>query len=192
MENEIHGLLTTSQKFVDELARKRIDWQIAIVSFGDLTVPGDKILATSFSKDPDIVKKSLREIPRNDGGGNEGESCLEAIMKSLGLAGFRRNAIRVFIVMTDEPALQSNQLTAKSVSERLRRAGVLTFVISEPFGYFKEMATRTGGQWFQISNDADFLSVLQVFSRRVSEIIKEVQVLADGSVEKYLQLKAGE
>jgi hypothetical protein len=157
-----------------------------------LTIPGDKILATSFSKNPAVVKKSLREIPRNDGGGNEGESCLEAIVKALNLPGFRQNAIRVFIVMTDEPALQSKQLTAQSVSVNLRNAGVLTFVISEPFDYFKEMATRTGGHWFQISNDADFLSVLQVFSRRVSEVISEVQELADGSVQKYLQLKAGE
>src|SRR5437870_4645437 len=50
MDNEIGGLLATSQTFVDELAKKEIDWQIAIISFGDLTVPGDQILATSFSK----------------------------------------------------------------------------------------------------------------------------------------------
>lgn len=191
MENEIYGLLETSQKFVDELASKQIDWQIAIVSFGDLTVPGDRILATSFCRSPEVVKKYLREIPRNDGGANQGESCLEAILKALMLQGLRKNAIKVFIVMTDEPALQSSQLTAQSVTQRLRTGGVLTFVISEPLEYFKEMAKGTGGEWFQISSDTDFLSILGAFTRRVSEVISDVQRLAGGNVQEYLQLKAG-
>jgi hypothetical protein len=191
MENEIYGLLETSQRFVDELAKKQIDWQIAIVSFGDLNVPGDKILATSFSKKPEVVKKSLRQIPRNDGGANQGESCLEAIVTALNAQGFRQNAIKVFMVMTDEPALQSKQLTAQSVTEKLLERGVLAFLISEPFDYFKEMANRTGGEWFQISSDTDFLSILDRLGKRVSQIVTEVQSLADGNVRRYLQLKSG-
>ncbi|OGY26305.1 MAG: hypothetical protein A2Z42_04410 [Candidatus Woykebacteria bacterium RBG_19FT_COMBO_43_10] len=191
MENEIDGLLATSQKFVDRLAKKQIDWRIAIESFGDLTVTGDRIEATSFSKNVELIKRLLREIPRNSGGGNDGESSLEALLKALNLSGFRQNAIKVFILMTDEPALQTRQLNADMVIETLRRKGVITFVISGPFDYFKRMAKTTGASWFQISSGTDFLSILETFSKKVSQVIDEVQRLADGNVQKYLQLKSG-
>lgn len=191
MDNEIDGLLQTCQRFVDELAKRRIDWQVAIVSFGDLTVPGDRIEAMGFSKDVEITKRALRTIPRNDGGANEGESCLEALMKAIQISGYRANSIRTLILMTDEPALTSTQLRPETVIEQLRKRGYITFVISEPLRYYREMAKSTGGEWFQITNDTKFLSILDVFGQKVSEVISEVQSLAGGDVRKYRQLKAG-
>lgn len=191
MEDEIDGLLTTSQKLVDRLAKKQINWRIAVEAFGDLTVPGDRIAATVFSKNIEVIKKSLREIPRYSGGGNEGESSLEALLKAMNLSGFRQSAIKVFILMTDEPALQSEQLNADMVIDTLRKKGALTFVISEPFDYFKRMARATGGTWFQISNDTNFLSILRRFGEKVAQVVEEVYQLADGDVQKYLLLKSG-
>lgn len=188
MNDKIDGLLQTCQRLVDALNQRTIDWQVAIVGFGDLTVRGDTIQATSFSKRVDVVKRALGSIPRNSGGGNTGESSLEALERALSLQGYRPHAIKSFILLTDEPAL-IRRYTPAAMTDKLVRSEVITFVISEPINYFKEMAARTGGEWFQIGSGTDFVSVLDRLIRTMGDTVMEVQRLADGSVEKYLQLK---
>ena len=41
-----------------------LDARIAVVAFGDLTVKGDKIVATSFTHNLETTKRSLQKIPR--------------------------------------------------------------------------------------------------------------------------------
>jgi Mg-chelatase subunit ChlD len=190
MSDKIEGLLQTCQKFVDEIAQRKIDWQIAIVGFGDLTVEGDKIVATTFSRNVEVIKQALLEIPHNSGGSNEGESSLEALEKAMGLTGYREGAIKVFILMTDEPALQRG-LTPRGVTQKLIEQAVLTFVISEAQDYFKIMASRTGGDWFEISSGTNFLSILDRLIKKVGQMVTAVQLDAGGDVKKYLQLKGG-
>src|ERR1035437_10374230 len=79
MSGMIQSLLQTCQKFVDKIVDQQIDWRIAVVAFGDLTVHGDKIVATSFSKNIETVKRSIASVPMFNGGGNNGESSLEAL-----------------------------------------------------------------------------------------------------------------
>jgi uncharacterized protein YegL len=191
MNDKIDGLLKSCQKFVDELGKRRIDWRVAVISFGDLTIPGDKIQATEFSNSIDTVKNSLQNIPRNSGGANTGESSFEALLKAAGLDNYRHAVIKVFILITDEPALQSNQVDAKSITVALKSKGALTFVIAHPEDYYKSIAQATGGTWFQISSDTDFLSVLDILSQRVSQVVSDVQRLAAGNVQKYLELTSG-
>ena len=59
MNDKIDGLIESCQSFVDRLATRRIDWVAAVVGFGDLTVEGDRIVATPFSSSAERVK-SLR------------------------------------------------------------------------------------------------------------------------------------
>lgn len=191
MSDKIEGLLTTCQKFVDQISQRRIDWQVATVAFGDLTVETDKIVATGFSRNVEVVKKSLREVPRNSGGGNTGESSLEALDRALAISGYRDRAVKVFILLTDEPALQI-QLTPHGMTQKLKDNGVLTFVISPGMDYFKSMASVTGGEWFQISSGVDFLSVLDRLVQSVGSTVTGVQLQAGGDVKRYLQLKSGQ
>jgi len=190
MNDKIDGLLQTCRKFAERLRRKAVDWQIATVAFGDLTVRGDRIEATAFSKSLDAVKESLSNIPRNSGGANEGESSLEALEKAMTLRGYRAGAMKVFILITDEPALQ-HQVSAGSVTQGLRRHRVITYVVSPPLDYFKRMAKDTGGRWFEVAADTNFLSIMDVFDRLTQEVartVERVQLDAGGNVERYLQL----
>ena len=189
MSDKIDGLMATSQKFVDKIASRNVDWRIAVVAFGDLTVAGDTIQATGFSNKLEAVKHELANVPRNDGGGNNGESSFEALDKALALS-FRQNAIKVFVLMTDEPAL-TRSFSPDQITKRLKQAGVLTFVISDPIDYFKRMASETGGKWFKISSETDFLSILDELFKTVTETVVEVQTLGGGNVQDYLQLKSG-
>ena len=90
MSDKIKGLLQTCAKFVDRFSRLQMDSRIAIVAFGDLTVKTDKIVATGFTNQIETTKTSLKKIPRFSGGGNRGESSLEALQKAMAL-GFHDN-----------------------------------------------------------------------------------------------------
>ena len=190
MSDKIDGLIESCQSFVDRLAAKRIDWVAAVVGFGDLTVEGDRIVATPFSSSADRVKALLRGLPRYSGGGNEGESSLEALQAALNQPGYRADAMKVVVLITDEPALQ-RKLRPATMSGRLREAGAITFVLSPNIKYFRSMATDTGGEWWNVESGGDFSKILAAFDRiatKVASTVAAVHKLAGGSVKEYLSL----
>jgi hypothetical protein len=190
MSDKIDGLLATCERFVDAFSTLDLNHRIAIVAFGDLKVPGDKIVRTQFTDKVRVVKKSLRKIPRYGGGGNEGESSLEALNTALAL-DFRANAVKVILLITDEPAHQDG-IRAADMTRRLRSQEVLTFVVSPALLYFKDMAKQNGGRWYPVAQDTDFTDLLAMFgdiAEKVSHTVSNVYALGDGSVSKYLQLK---
>ena len=192
MSDKIQGLLHTCTRFVDKFASLDLNQRTAVVAFGDLTVRGDKIVATGFTDKVEVTKQSLMKIPRYSGGGNRGESSLQALQKAMALT-FRPGAVKAIVLITDEPALENSNLKAKDVTAQLRANECLTFVISPSIGYFKEMAARNGGKWYKVSAKTDFTDLLDMFNQvaeRVSEAVDDVYRLGDGRVSQYLQLKA--
>jgi Mg-chelatase subunit ChlD len=190
MNDKIDGLIESCESFVDKLARKRIDWVAAVVGFGDLTVEGDRIVATSFNSSADRVKALLRGLPRYSGGGNEGESSLEALQAALDQPGYRPDSIKVVVLITDEPALQL-KLRPSTLTGRLREAGAMAFVLSPNIKYFREMAKETGGQWWNVDSGGDFSQILSVFDKiatKVAATVAAVQKLAGGDVKEYMSL----
>jgi hypothetical protein len=193
MSDKIDGLLTTCARFVDRFAALSLDYRVAIVAFGDLTVPGDKIETTAFTSKVEVIKRSLQIIPRYYGGRNEGESSLEALGKALSLP-FRSNAVKVILLITDEPALQHNLYVSDMIG-KLSSQEILAFVVSPPLAYFKDMANKTGGRWYQIAADTDFADLVDMFdriARRISQVVSDVYKMGDGNVARYLQLKPPE
>jgi von Willebrand factor type A domain len=190
MNDKIDGLIESCESFVDRLASRHIDWAAAVVGFGDLTVEGDRIVATPFSSSAERVKALLRGLPRYSGGGNEGESSLEALRAALEQPGYRSGAMKVFVLITDEPALQQ-ALRPSTVTGMLREAGAIAFVLSPNIKYFRSMAADTGGQWWRVDSGGDFTKILEVFDKiatRVASTVAAVQKLADGNVKEYLKL----
>ena len=190
MNDKIDGLIESCQSFVDRLATRHIDWVAAVVGFGDLTVEGDRIVATPFSSSADRVKALLRGLPRYSGGGNEGESSLEALQAALDQPGYRPDTVKVVVLITDEPALQ-RRLRPATMSGRLREAGAIAFVLSPNIKYFRSMATDTGGQWWNVDSGGDFSKILDVFDKiatKVASTVAAVHKLAGGNVKEYLSL----
>ncbi len=190
MSDKIQGLLQTAQKFVERFARLQMDSRIAIVAFGDLTVKGDKIVATSFTHNLQATKNSLQKIPRFSGGANHGESSLEALQKAMAL-DFRADAVKVTLLITDEPALQNRNVKAVDVINALVAGEYVAFVVGTSDKYYKEMARATGGKWYKVSAHADFTDLLETFgdiADRVTDTVADVYRLGDGSVANYLRL----
>lgn len=194
MSDKIKGLLQTAAKFVDRFGKLQMDSRIAIVAFGDLTVRGDKIVATGFTRNLETTKSSLQKIPRYSGGGNRGESALDALQRAMAL-DFRENVVKVILLITDEPALQTRQLKVGEVIEQLHQSEIITFVVATPEKYYKEMALRNGGKWYKISAHTDFTDLLEIFgdiATKVSETVADVYRLGDGRVKDYLRLNGPE
>jgi hypothetical protein len=190
MNDKIDALIETCQSFVDKLATRRIDWVAAVVGFGDLTVEGDRIVATPFSSSAERVKALLRGLPRYSGGGNEGESSLEALQAAMDLPGYRPEAMKVVVLITDEPALQK-KIRPSAMTGRLREAGVIAFVLSPKINYFRSMAADTGGEWWNVDSGGDFARILALFDKiatRVAATLESVHKLTGGDVKAYLGL----
>jgi hypothetical protein len=190
MSDKIDGLIESCQSFVDRLAAKRIDWAAAVVGFGDLTIEGDRIVATAFNSNAERVKSLLQGLPRYSGGDNEGESSLEALNAALDQPGYRAGAMKIVVLITDEPALQ-RKLRPASVTGRLREAGAIAFVLSPNIKYFRSMAADTGGQWWNVKSGGDFSQILAIFDKiatTVASTVEAVQKLAGGNVKEYMSL----
>ncbi|HTP08471.1 MAG TPA: vWA domain-containing protein [Anaerolineae bacterium] len=190
MSDKIESLLATCSRFADDFNALHLNQRIAIVSFGDLRVEGDKIQNTAFTSSVEVTKKSLQNIPRNNGGGNEGESSLEALERALSLP-FRSGAVKAIVLITDEPADQ-HHLHAEEMMGRLTEREMLVFVASPPYKYFQRMALRNGGQWYRISAHTNFNDLLKIFrdlAQKVSQVASDVYRISDGSVADYLRLK---
>jgi Mg-chelatase subunit ChlD len=193
MSDKIESLLATCSRFADDFNALQLNHRIAIVSFGDLRVEGDKIQNTAFTGNVEVTKKSLRNIPRNNGGGNQGESPLEALERALSLP-FRADAVKAIVLITDEPADQ-HRLNADEMIGRLAEREMLVFVASPPYKYFQRMALRNGGKWYKISAHTNFKDLLELFkdlARKVSQVVLDVYQVGDGSVADYLRLKPPE
>ena len=190
MSDKIESLLATCARFVESFNALRLNHRIAIVAFGDLNVRGDKIQNTAFTSNVELTKKSLRKIPRNSGGGNEGESSLEAMERALSLP-FRPDAVKTIVLITDEPAHQQ-RIRASDMINRLVERECLVFVASPRHSYFQQMASRNGGKWYQVAADTNFNDLLDLFrdlARKVSQVVFDVYQVGDGSVANYLKLK---
>lgn len=188
MSNKIDGLLSSCTTFAERLAAKDIDWRAAVVAFGDLRVPADRIVATGYTTRIETVRSSLSRVPRFSGCGNRGESSLEALDRALGL-GAREGAIRVVILITDEAPHQHGEMRAPAMAERLRRERVVTFAVAPDLRAFRGIAARTGGAWFPITSETDLSSILSMFDRVLTEVAATVSAIsleAGGDVERYL------
>ena len=194
MEDKIEALLLTCRQFVDEAESLALDPHFVIISFGDISVQGggDKIeTVVSLTDDIKKVKSGLSNIPRNDGFGNWGESCLEAIHEAFKVS-HRERAVKVMVLITDEPALQ-HEFSVEEIIGELGEREYLVFVVATDEPYYKEMALKNGGVWKGISANTDLSDILEAFremARKVSEVAQEVHLLGDGSVKKYLALIA--
>jgi len=194
MDDKISALLDTCAGFVDEAGKMKLDPQFTLISFGDLSVQGggDKIdVVVPPTQDIEKIKHGLKYIPRNNGFGNLGESVLEAIDEAFKIR-YREKAVKVMIIITDEPALQWKTKVEKTISTMTQRE-FLVFVVATDEPYYHEMAIKNGGIWKEIGPNTDLDEILRLFNemaKKVSQIAKNVHLMGKGSVKEYVKLTA--
>lgn len=194
MDNKISALLETCVGFVSEAATMKLDPQYALISFGDISVRfgGDKIeVVVPLTEDIEQIKHGLKFIPRNNGFGNLGESVLEAIDEAFKIE-YRDKAVKVMVVITDEPALQWATKVEKTISTLTDRE-FLVFVVATDEPYYHAMADSNGGIWKEIGPDTDLAEILELFkemAKKVAKVAQQVHLLGRGSVKEFLRLSS--
>jgi hypothetical protein len=193
MSDKIDGLVRCMVEFVQELSRLSLDWRITTVPFGDLTVPGDRVESDQpFVANRETAEKQLRTMPRFSGGGNLGESSIEAMRAAL-TKPFRAGAVKVLVLLTDEPALTSPNAQPSEIGDSLAKAEAICFVASPDLPYFRSWASKNAGSWFPIAPTMDtsaILKLLRSLVRQVASVARDVHQIGGGSVRRYLELTA--
>ncbi len=177
MSDKIDALISHCQRFVDLLSQRQVDYQLRLVAFGDLFIPGDKIVVYPFTRSVAQFKSALEEIPRFDGGGNEGETSLDALHQSFIASSstqtdFRPDAFKMLILITDEPPLGKN-VNLNQVMKILRDQKATVFCVAPDLQVYHQIAKGTGGKFFEIKWDVDFTSILDRLAKQVATIARE-------------------
>lgn len=190
----IDGLVACMTQFVDRLQAFDLDWRVTCLAFGDLQMAhlGDRIEADlPFVDTAEAAKAQLRTMPRFHGGGNEGESSIEAMQAALAKP-WRRGAVRIILLLTDEPALDAYR--ASEVMRQVLAAEMICFGATYNADYYKQWAHRSGGSWTPIGFSVDTSSIEQLLRSltvRIAKVASDVHTLAGGSVRQYLELGGG-
>lgn len=188
MSSKLESLQQCMVEFVRELATFKLDWRFSLLPFGDLTVPSDLVVGDlPFVTDADAAIRMIRSAPHFSGGGNLGESSLEAMQAAINKP-YRKGAVKVIVLLTDEPPL-TGQLSAGEINRQLKSGEFICFVASPAGCGFEAMARDNGGKWYLIGpslNTADLLSFLRQLLKNVSRVSNDVHRLGGGSVARYL------
>lgn len=194
MSDKVDGLVMCFESIEDTLHRLQLDWRMTAVPFGDLRVPGDRIVGDlPFVATAEGAKRLLRDLPRFYGGANNGKSSLEAVLAGLAKP-YRPEAVTVLIVLTDDSPIESAQLTARSVSQQIHSQRAICFVASPPQLGYEQWAHDNGGAWYCISISMDVSGIVWFLSGLVAEVAQVarwVHELAGGSVKRYRELGSG-
>ena len=188
MSNKIDGLVRCMDELVTQLGRLALDWRMTTVPFGDLTVPGDLIMSDEpFVTDAASATQQLRSMRRFSGGGNLGESSVEAMLAAC-RKPYRSEAVKVVVLITDEPALGFEQ-GQHSVNSALASLDAACFTVAPDLSYYKRWASQHGGEWRQVGASVDTSAIMRLFTSlltRVVEVVDSVHRLGGGSVRAYL------
>jgi hypothetical protein len=79
MNDKIKGLVAQTATFVREASTRQLDLRWALIAFGDLRAEGDRVVTYQFTAKAGDFTESLRRMPRFSGGGNTGETSLDAL-----------------------------------------------------------------------------------------------------------------
>ncbi len=130
-------------------------------------------------KDSQQITKAFDKILKNYrtcGGGNIGESSVDALWKAVEGFQFRQSAIPVFLLFTDEPPLDpdTKKRTMSHTIREFKKRKIVCFCITIRDKRFENLSKETGGVWFQIFSDVDFLSILDRLFVTVVDRVEEI------------------
>jgi hypothetical protein len=188
MSDKIDGLVECMDGLVAKLGNLALDWRVTTVPFGDLTVPGDRVIIDEpFVASVSAATQQLRSMPRFSGGGNTGESAVEAMLAACRKT-YRKDAVKVLVLITDEPALGYKQ-GQHSVHSSLSSLDAICFTVAPDFSYYKQWASQHGGEWRQVNVSVSTTAIMNLFTSlltRMVEVVDSVHRLGGGSVRAYL------
>lgn len=191
MSGFIDGLVSAMSSFVDVLQERGLDWRTTCVPFGDLLIPGDKVVSTvPWATSVGAARSQLQSMPRFNGGGNFGESSYEAVAVAL-RKKFRHNSIKIVILITDDEPHQHKYSTAQIITQ-LKEADALCFSVSHASQTYTKLVNETGGTLIPIGSSVNMSAIIDAFLRLADDLAqrsKKIHELANGSPQRLLEIE---
>jgi von Willebrand factor type A domain len=191
----INGVRDGIQKFVDELARNRLEAQVGMLAFKDEYEDRDAFNILTFGANKHFTKDALEFSKRvgslkADGGGDTPESSLDAMIKAAKLP-FRSNSVKILLLITDAPYKEMKDVangqlrpkpnhnpatilqTIKALKEKkINQVHLITKQQYRPL--YEPLQNGLSGSFFDLDNAAkggnEFASLLPKLSQAIAKI----------------------
>ncbi len=179
MQWAIDDLKNGIGKFAESLLKARVDFRLGLVTFQDLSNPGETVEVIQFkggpfTADPSWFRDEVSKL-KASGGGDIPESSLEGVAAACNLP-FRKNATKLLLLITDAPPKVAGN-TAMAVLQSARRVQDASIDSVHVVGlrFDKDVyapmltagADKAGGKWFDlkevVSGDDGFDGLLATF-----------------------------
>jgi hypothetical protein len=181
MSDKIESLVGQTTTFVLEAATRKLDLRWSLVAFGDLRVAGDRIVRYPFIEDTDAFSRALRKMPRFFGGSNSSETSLDALSVAALHDGWSPTAVRMCILLTDEPPA-GLEVDLETVGRQLRERRIVAFCVAPDHRAYRWLAEVTGGEWWDIFDPVPFDRVLERLAKRMMRLAQHLHPqLASGT-----------
>jgi hypothetical protein len=141
MQWALNDLKNGIGKFADALSNAQLNFRLGLVTFQDLTIPGEMVEVIQFKGEPFTSDAALFRDKvgglKAEGGGDIPESSLEGVMEALNLP-FRQGATRVLLLITDAPPKVVPEsdlaIAVRKVAGRVKEMGIDTMnLVVDPF-----------------------------------------------------------
>jgi hypothetical protein len=186
MQWALNDLKNGIVKFAESLSKAQVDFRLALVTFQDVSNPGEKVEVVKFDGAPftkDAVKfqQQVGQL-RAAGGGDIPESSLEGVEEAVKLP-FRQGATRMLLVITDAPPKVvpegNTPERVRATATQVRTTGIdsVHVVVDQldkaSYDPLREAGTlKDGGKYFDIRElvrvEGGFDSLLDTFGRDVT------------------------
>jgi len=192
MDEYIAGVIKALIRFSELLFEANLEPIIGLITFRDETYGERTVvypLRTSLEKIREILLATKAE-----GGGDEPESSLPAIMRGVdGFDNANPEAKRVILHITDNPPHDPEAgLTSASVLKALCQKGIIYFACTPAIEPYKSLANKTGGTLFPLAAnmDADAFKdvLLAVAHQTIKTVRRDGPVLTDEALDALRQL----
>ena len=178
MDNELADLKLKSKDLVQKIKSSNFDARYLMVTFNGTEVA----TRVNWTNDADSFRMAMGKLSVSSGNINLPENSLDAIERALSL-GFRSDAQKLMLVVTDEPSLQKGDgrsdsiYSMEDVKSDLLNSGVTLIAASPDFNdpdinpdvprsdlpkyaELRNLANQSNGIWIDI-NSKNFSSILE-------------------------------
>lgn len=159
MSDKIKSLVRQTATFVNEAVGRGLDLRWGLIAFGDLRVEGDRIETYPFTRDPAVLTRLLRHMPQFSGGGNRGETSLDALSTAARHPDWTPQAVHLVVLLTDESPVGVG-VDLETVGHQLRDQRIVTFCVAPDHRAYRWLAQVTGGEWWDIFEPIPFERLL--------------------------------
>ena len=196
MDEEINALKSKVKDLTQKINSSKLDARYSLVTFNGADVK-TKI---NWTNDADSFRNIVGKLSTSGGNTDLPENSLDGIERALSF-GFRPDAQKVIIVVTDEPSQQkgdgksNSAYTMEDVKSDLLNSGAMLIAVSPDFrnpnvdpnvprsnlpkyADMRVLANETGGLWIDM-NSADFSTIL----KQIQGILTGIYVIEYTSTE---------